>query len=163
MEISQRIKDLIPHHFDLSGKKPAILRVSNVERLPDDSPVATEYAWLDQEGTRESYLLWADKELFVPETETIIIAELKLAVTTKRMRSGNNTYEEIKPTIGSVAFWRDALWGYGTFAEVPGVRELGNRWPLSMSGASEKDDRLIWDSAVRKPKNAELIHISRKS
>ena len=97
MEISEQVKQLLPARYEIDAQNIEYVRVLEAIQLPDASRTPSEHNWLWRGPVIESYFVAIDKQLYVPDHQTVVL---------------NIRLEENKLSFGRAAFWKGHLWGY---------------------------------------------------
>ena len=162
MDLSQEILRHAPAGLTFKLDNTDIWRLFDAEKLPQSSHTPTDYTWLGHSGAElESYIALADRRLFVPGGETVIMIDVAI--------SGS------APKLSSVGIWRDKLWGVSScvppgtkaslFKRPKNVRDtFYNLWPIqSFRAIMHQDDFAVFKSlAGSKPVGAHLVQLVRK-
>jgi len=103
MEISDKIRQLLPDRYEIDAQNVQYFRVSNKIKLPDASRTPTVYDWLWRGPVVESYFIAIDTQIYMPKGD-IAVLNIKL--------------EENHFCFGLAAYWQGRVWGYSSIGDI---------------------------------------------
>ena len=157
MKLSVELQRLAPAGMEFVQESGESWRLFDIVKLPNGSRTPTDYSWLDQADSVESYIAFADKNVQIPHSEAIIFVDLTLLarVTAAKTR------------FCSAALWRDMVWGFSACQETdPKINDVRfrNCWTIEVfENTLSPADKIIYRTALsKKPSGSIVIQVARK-